>query len=236
MPEDRIAHSLAPHEMPLEIVYETAAMLVVNKARGIATHPAPSLKEPSLVNALLARYAALSGVAGRIRPGIVHRLDKDTTGLIMVAKTDSAHRNLAKQIEHRTASRRYVAWVAGLIEREEFLIDAPIGRDPKNRTRMAVVQGGKDAITHCTVLGKSGTNTVVEAKLQTGRTHQIRVHLSAVGHAVIGDPIYGLPDEHPLQLHAYRLGFDDPTTGNRVELESPPPSNFLPLPTKLLVT
>lgn len=224
-PANREPQDLTPHDAPLDIRFENEAMLVVNKSRGIATHPAPTLKEPSLVNILLHHFESLSSAGGAIRPGIVHRLDKDTTGLIMVAKTDFAHEHLSKQIQARTAERRYLAWVKGALDREEFVVDAPINRDPKNRLRMTVHKDGKPARTLFKVISKLAGVTLLEGKLETGRTHQVRVHLKAIGHPVIGDPVYG-GGPGPLQLHAYRLSFVDPATEGQVELECEPPEDF----------
>jgi 23S rRNA pseudouridine1911/1915/1917 synthase len=227
-PPDRPAHDLTPVERPLDVVFEDDQMLVVNKPRGMATHPAPSLKEPSLVNILLGRGGTLSEGSAPYRPGIVHRLDKDTTGLLVVAKTDRCHRFLAQQIADKTAERRYLAWVHGRLREGAFRIEAPVDRDPRNRTRMAVVEGGKPAVTHVRVVGEAEGRTLVGCRLETGRTHQIRVHLSWMGHPVGGDPLYGRHREPaPLQLHAGRLGLDHPS-GRRMEWTCEPPDDFLP--------
>lgn len=228
-PEESEPHDLTPAEIPLSVVFENADLLVVDKPRGLATHPAASLKEPSLVNALLARGHGLSEAGGAFRPGIVHRLDKDTTGLLVVAKNDAAHVALAKQIEGKSAERRYFAVVRGVPEQEKFRIDAPIARDPKNRQKMAVASGVKRAVTHVVVIGRADAGSVLAVRLETGRTHQIRVHLRSIGHPVVGDPVYGVKETEglPLQLHAAFLAFDDPTTGDRIECYSPPPSDFV---------
>lgn len=222
-------HDLEPADISLEIVYESDSMLVVNKPRGMATHPAPSLKEPSLVNALLSRTHSLSEEGGAFRPGIVHRLDKETTGLIMIAKTDVAHRHLAMQIELKTAERTYLCLANGDIEENSFVVDAPLGRDPRNRLRMAVRPDGKRAVTHFTKLARTDLGVYLEARLETGRTHQIRVHLKAIGHPVLGDRIYA-PKElqgYPLQLHAAKLDFDEPSNGKRMTVSVEPPDDFL---------
>jgi 23S rRNA pseudouridine1911/1915/1917 synthase len=228
-PEESPEHDLAPANIPLDVRYEDDSLLVVNKPRGLAAHPAASLKEPSLVNALLARSHRLSEVGGSFRPGIVHRLDKDTTGLMIVAKTDAAHLALAKQIERKEAERRYVAVVAGEIEHEQFTIEAPIARDRHNRLKMTVDPAGKPARTHVRVLAPlPGWGTLVAARLETGRTHQIRVHLLATGYPVLGDTIYA-PKQYrdgPLQLHAVFLAFAHPTTGARIEVFAEPPEDF----------
>ncbi len=228
-PEGAPAHDLTPAYIPLDIVFEDDALLVVNKPRGLAAHPATSLKEPSLVNALLARGSTLSETAGAFRPGIVHRLDKETTGLMVVAKTDAAHVSLARQIEGKSAERRYVAVVAGHVEREQFTIDAPIARSRQNRLLMAVDNEGKRAVTHVKRLARLDAGALVGARLETGRTHQIRVHLRAVGHPVLGDDLYA-PKEFahgPLQLHAVYLSFDHPSTGGRVDFYAEPDESFL---------
>lgn len=229
LPQDRPAHDLTPADIPLVVVYEDEHMLVVNKPRGLATHPAPSLKAPSLVNALLARGQELSGAGGTFRPGIVHRLDKDTTGLIVVAKSDSVHLALAKQFEKKSAERRYVAILEGELANARLTIDAPLARDPRNRFRMAVDPRGKPAVTHLKRLAEIDEGTLAAARLETGRTHQIRAHCKAVGHPVLGDPIYGSAKGTgtSMQLHAAYLAFDHPATGNRVEFFCRPPEDFL---------
>ena len=227
-PEESQPHDLTPADIPLEVLFENADLLVVNKPRGLAAHPAVSLKEPSLVNALLARGHTLSEAGGTFRPGIVHRLDKDTTGLLVVAKNDAAHVNLARQIEGKTAERRYFAVVRGVPDQEKFKMDAPIGRDPKSRQKMAVVPSGRRAVSHVLMLGRSDAGTVLAVRLETGRTHQIRVHLRSIGHPVVGDTVYGVKETEglPMQLHAAYLSFDDPTTGERITCFAEPPEDF----------
>ncbi len=228
-PADQEAHDLTPADIPLEIVYEDDHLLVVNKPRGLAAHPAASLKEPSLVNALLARSHDLSSAGGDFRPGIVHRLDKDTTGLMVVAKTDTAHVHLAKQIEGKSAERRYFAVAAGNVEQERFRIDAPIARDRRNRLKMAVDPLGKPATTHIIRIARLDAGWLLGVRLETGRTHQIRVHLSSLAMPVLGDVIYA-PKAYQsgaLQLHAAYLSFDHPLTGKRVECFALPPEDFL---------
>ncbi len=221
---DREPHALEPVEMDLEVVYEDDALLVVNKPRGLATHPASSLKEPSLVEGLLARGQPLSQGSAQWRPGIVHRLDKDTTGLIAIAKTDAAHHALAAQIEAKTMERRYFAWCEGCPAQEAWTVEARLGRDPRNPTRMAVTERGKMAVTDFRLL-ESGDESLLACRLRTGRTHQIRVHLQSIGHPVVGDPIYGRTGM-PLQLHAALLRLEHPVSGEVLELFCEPPSDF----------
>jgi 23S rRNA pseudouridine1911/1915/1917 synthase len=228
-PTESPPHDLEPAEIALDVLYEDDDVLVVNKPRGLATHPAASLKEPSLVNALLARSHGLSRGTAPYRPGIVHRLDKDTTGLIVVAKTDAAHVSLARQIEARTVSRLYVALVRGEPMEEAFTVDAPVGRHPGNPTLMAVKKTGKRAVTHVRTLARLGADTLVLCRLETGRTHQIRVHLAACHLPVVGDPLYApaAAQGPPLQLHAARLSFEHPTLGTVVSVYAPPPDDFV---------
>ncbi|HWD41980.1 MAG TPA: RluA family pseudouridine synthase [Fimbriimonas sp.] len=227
-PEEQAAHDLTPADIPLDVVYEDEWLLVVSKPRGLASHPAASLKESSLVNALLARGSQLSNVAGDYRPGIVHRLDKDTSGLMVVAKTDAVHVALAKQMESKSAERRYFAVVAGLVERDRFTVDAPIARNKANRLLMAVDSNGKRAVTHFKKIAVVPQGVVLGARLETGRTHQIRVHLSAVGLPVLGDRLYA-PKKYAeglLQLHAAYLEFTHPMTGERLCHYVAPDSEF----------
>lgn len=227
-PGPSVVHDLTPADIPLEALYEDEDLLVVNKPRGLAAHPAASLKEPSLVNALLARNITLSQTAGSFRPGIVHRLDKETTGLMVVAKTDQAHVKLAKQMESKTAERRYFAVVSGDIEQERFKIEAPIARNKHNRLLMAIDSTGKLAVTHVKRIKRMDQGMLIGARLETGRTHQIRVHLSAVGHPVLGDKLYA-PKEFssgPLQLHAGYLAFDHPSSNERVVVYAGPDESF----------
>ena len=221
-------HDLTPADIPLDILFEDEDLLVVNKPRGLAAHPAASLKEPSLVNALLARNISLSQTAGSFRPGIVHRLDKETTGLMVVAKNDNAHVKLAKQMETKTAERRYFAVVHGDIEQDRFKVEAPIARNKHNRLLMTVDANGKMAVTHVKRLFRLEQGMLIAARLETGRTHQIRVHLSAVGHPVLGDKLYA-PKElatGDLQLHAGYLAFDHPTKNERIAVFASPDASF----------
>ncbi len=218
-------------DLPLDIRYEDADLIVVNKAQGMATHPAPGTACGTLVNALLARTADLSGIGGELRPGIVHRLDKDTSGLLVVAKNDKAHRNLQAQIQARTARREYLAIAHGRFKSHEGTIDAAIGRHPKDRIRMAIVPSGRRAVTHFAVLEELREATYLELRLETGRTHQIRVHLAHLGHPIVGDPVYGASRPSPIRvpgqlLHAWKLSFDHPRTGERMAFQADPPPEF----------
>lgn len=221
---------IAAEPMDLDIVYEDSDVVVVNKPRGLVVHPAPGHYSGTLVNGLLAHCKDLSGINGVMRPGIVHRIDKDTSGLLMVAKNDKSHESLAQQLKDHTVTRRYVALVHGVIGHEKGTIDAPIGRDPKNRQQMAVVfENSKPAVSHFAVLERMKDHTLVELKLETGRTHQIRVHMKYIGHPLVGDPKYGPKSELPIDgqaLHARALGFTHPTTGERLEFEAPLPDDM----------
>lgn len=221
---------IRPEPIPLDIVYEDGDVLVVNKPRGLVVHPAPGHYSGTLVNGLLHHCRDLSGINGVLRPGIVHRIDKDTSGLLMVAKNDLAHMGLAKQLKDHTVNRKYVAIVHGVIPHEMGTIDAPIGRDPKNRQQMAVVfENSKPAVTHFVVLERFKEFTMVELKLETGRTHQIRVHMKYIGHPLLGDPKYGPKNRLELDgqaLHAKTLGFYHPRTGEYLEFEAPLPKEL----------
>ncbi|WP_312114092.1 RluA family pseudouridine synthase [Brevibacillus reuszeri] len=223
--------TIEPEAMPLEIVYEDSDVVVVNKPRGLVVHPAPGHYGGTLVNGLLAHCKDLSGINGVLRPGIVHRIDKDTSGLLMVAKNDKAHVGLAEQLKAHSVDRKYVAIVHGVIPHEMGTIDAPIGRDPKNRQQMAVVfENSKPAITHFVVLERFKEHTLVELKLETGRTHQIRVHMKYIEYPLAGDPKYGPKDTLDLDgqaLHAKTLGFTHPRTGERLEFEAPLPKELV---------
>ncbi len=220
--------TLVPQAMDLHVVYEDSDLLVIDKPAGLVTHPAPGHPDHTLANAVLAHCPDLEGVGGEIRPGLVHRLDKDTSGLIVVAKNDAAQTGLSGQFKDRTVSKAYLAAVTGHPEPERAIIDAPIGRHPRSRTRMAVVSTGRDAVTEYDVLRRLRGYGLVEARPRTGRTHQIRVHMASVGHPVAGDATYGHPapglERH--FLHAHRLAFTHPRTGNRLKLESPLPKDL----------
>lgn len=224
----RAPHDLTPADLPVKIRFEDESMLVVVKPRGVATHPAPGLKEATLVNALLGMNADLSEGSEAFRPGIVHRLDKETTGLLMVAKTDVAHRELARQIAAKTAERRYLGLCHGEIPRQRLRIEAPMARDPRDRRKMRVDPDGKNAVTHIKLLSSVSGQSLFAARLETGRTHQIRVHLFSIGHPLIGDSIYSPARiaEGPLQLHAGYLEFDHPLTRERMAFYEPPPEDF----------
>ena len=221
--------TLVPEEAPIEVVYEDRDLLVVNKPAGLVVHPAVGHPTGTLANIVIGRW---EGPAGEetLRPGIVHRLDKDTSGLMVVAKNPAAQANLASQLKNRQVTKRYLLLVHGRLTPGRGLIDAPIGRDPRDRKRMAVVAGGREARTRFKVLEYIGDFSLVEATLDTGRTHQIRVHFCAIGFPIVGDPVYGVVDERlPLQrqfLHASLLGFRLPSTGEYVEFTSDLPADL----------
>ena len=222
--------SVEAADIPLDIVYEDAGFAVVNKPRGMVVHQASSYRaNDTLVNALLFRLKDLSGVNGVIRPGIVHRLDKDTSGLIVVAKTDEAHRSLAEQIEKKTARRIYVAIADGNFREDSGTVDAPIGRNPRDRKKMAVVERGKRAVTHYEVLERFCAYTLVRYELETGRTHQIRVHSAYIHHPVTGDSLYGGSTaifKDGQLLHAEKLILKNPATGEEMTFTAPLPADF----------
>lgn len=223
---------IQPEAIPLDIYYEDDYLLVVNKPSGMVVHPAPGNHEKTLVNALMHHCNnKLSGINGEIRPGIVHRIDKDTSGLLLVAKTDEVHNDLANQISKKTVTRKYLALVEGTIHEDTATIDAPIGRDLNNRKKMAVTNiNSKNAITHLKILERYPKATLIECRLETGRTHQIRVHLNYIGHPVVNDPVYGhkkLDDkEFGQMLHAKTLGFIHPVTKKYLEFSADPPAKF----------
>ena len=225
------ATDVVPEDIPLDILYEDEDVIVVNKARGMVVHPAAGVSRGTLVNALLAHCKDLSGINGALRPGIVHRLDKDTSGVMIAAKNDAAHRSLAEQIQEKTAKRVYWAILTGNIAETEGVIHGAIGRNPKDRQKMAVVQeNGKDATTNFRVLERFGAYTLAECRLLTGRTHQIRVHMAYIGHPVVGDPKYGAK-KCPFSiegqaLHSRTLMFTHPRTGERMEFEAPLPEDM----------
>lgn len=218
---------IAAQDIPLTIIYEDSDIAVIDKPKGMVVHPAHGNPDNTLVNALLFHIKDLSGINGEIRPGIVHRLDKDTSGIMVVAKNDNAHRNLSAQIKAQTINREYIALVHGIIKENLGTIDAPIGRSKVERKKMAVVAEGRNAISHYQVMERFHNYTFVKVKLVTGRTHQIRVHMAYMKHSVVGDPLYGSPRKHfnldSQALHAHILGFNHPSTGEYVEFKSPVP-------------
>ena len=219
---------LEPENIPLDIVYEDDDVIVVNKPQGMVVHPAPGHPNHTLVNALL-YHSPLSTINGEFRPGIVHRIDKDTSGLLMIAKNDLAHRSLAAQLKAKTNDREYVALVHGVIKEERGTIDAPLGRSKKDRKKQAVVEDGRHAVTHFKVLERFQHYTLVSCRLETGRTHQIRVHMKYIGHPLAGDPLYGPRKTLPgngQYLHARLLGFKHPRTGKQMTFTSPLPEYF----------
>ncbi|MBP3461754.1 MAG: RluA family pseudouridine synthase [Bacilli bacterium] len=221
---------IEPEKMDLDIVYEDDDVIVVNKENGVVVHPAPGNYKHTLVNGLM-YHSKLSSINGEFRPGIVHRIDAYTTGLLMVAKNDKAHIDLAKQLEEKTTHRKYIALVWGVINTDTGTIDAPIGRDINDRKKMAVTDiNSKDAITHFKVLERYSNATLIELELETGRTHQIRVHMNYIGYPIVNDPVYGkrkIIDNTGQCLHAKELGFVHPTTKKYMEFTSELPECFL---------
>ncbi|MBR4944601.1 MAG: RluA family pseudouridine synthase [Peptococcaceae bacterium] len=222
---------IQPEPMDLDIVYEDSDLLIVNKPVGLVVHPAHGHYSGTLVNGLLAHCNDLSGINGKMRPGIVHRIDKDTSGLLMIAKNDLAHQHLAAQLKDHSIRRAYYALVQGVISEPAGLVDAPIGRHEVDRKKMAVTfKNSKEARTHYYVKERFARNTFIECRLETGRTHQIRVHMSYLGHPLVGDPLYGTRKNNldfPGQaLHAYALGFVHPRTGEELYFEAPMPEHF----------
>lgn len=229
---------LVAEDIPLDILYEDEQLLILNKPAGLVVHPAPGHADGTLVNALLAHCPNLPGIGGVQRPGIVHRLDKDTTGAIAIAKTDIAYQHLQAQLQAKTARREYLGVVYGAPKTESGTVDLPIGRHPQDRKKMAIVpieEGGRSAITHWQVKERLGNYTLIHFQLETGRTHQIRVHSAKIGHPIVGDPVYGsgrsigvnLPGQ---ALHAWRLKLQHPISGDWIEVTAPLPQTF----TKLL--
>ena len=222
---------LKPQDIPIDIVYEDSSIIVVNKPKGLVVHPAVGNPDGTLVNAIMNICKdSLSGIGGEIRPGIVHRLDKDTTGLLIIAKNDKAHTNLSEQIKNREVKKIYIALVRGIIPENEATINMPIGRSTKDRKKMAVVKNGKEAVTHFKVLNRFKNYTLLEIKIDTGRTHQIRVHMSEIGYPIVGDMVYSNgKNEFGVEgqmLHAKSLDFKHPITGKQMHLEADIPKYF----------
>lgn len=227
------ATTVRPQSLPLDIVYEDDDLLVINKAAGMVVHPAPGHAEDTLVNALLARYPDLQATGSEQRPGIVHRLDRDTSGLLIVAKNPRVQAQLAEQMQRHQVVKRYIALVEGVLALDQGSIDAPIGRDPRHRQQMTITtHGSRQARTHFRVLERFARHTLLLLQLETGRTHQIRVHLKAIGHPVVGDPMYGSGNMgHGVTLkrqflHASQLQLTHPVTGARLEFEAPLPEDL----------
>lgn len=221
---------LEADDIEIDVVYEDEHLIVVNKPRGLVVHPAAGHPRGTLVNALVYRGVQLSHLGGELRPGVVHRIDKDTSGLLVLAKSDLAYASLAAQLKEHTMERRYRAIVHGRIDHEEGTIEAPIGRDPKNRQRMGVTDHGKDSVTHFHVLERFPHHTYLELKLETGRTHQIRVHMTYIGHPLVGDPVYGHRHDDGFAgqaLHAMTLGFNHPLSGERLRFDAVVPADIL---------
>ncbi len=220
-----------PENIPLDVVYEDDDLAVINKPKGMVVHPAPGNPSGTLVNALLYRFQTLSGAGGEIRPGIVHRIDRMTSGLLVVAKNDFAHEALARQFAEHTAHREYLCLVHGNLKEDSGTVDAPIGRHKTDRKRMAVTEDGRRAVTHWHVLERFGTETLLNVRLETGRTHQIRVHMAYIKHPILGDEVYGSPAPklglNGQALHGYRLTFSHPRTGETMSFTAPLPDDFI---------
>jgi 23S rRNA pseudouridine1911/1915/1917 synthase len=229
IPEPEVLE-VTPEQMDLDIIYEDSDVIVVNKPKGMVVHPAPGHHSGTLVNGLMHHCKDLSGINGVIRPGIVHRIDKDTSGLLMIAKNDAAHESLVNQLKAKTTKRVYQAIVHGVIAHEHGTVDAPIGRDKKERQNMTVTdENSRDAVTHFTVLERFDNFTFVQCQLETGRTHQIRVHMKYIGFPLAGDPKYGPKKTLDIEgqaLHASVLGFTHPRTGEEMVFEAPMPEQM----------
>ena len=228
-------------DIPLEILYQDEDLAVVYKPSGMVVHPAAGNPDGTLVNALLGRLDHLSGIGGEIRPGIVHRIDKDTSGLLLVAKNDFSHLSLSEQIKAHSVQRAYLAIAQGGFREDAGTVEGPIGRHPTERKRMAIVPDGREAATHWRVLERLKGATLIECQLTTGRTHQIRVHMASIGHPLLGDPLYG-PKKMPFPvaggqlLHAFRIGFVHPRSGEEMLFEAPPEQRFINWQKKLQQT
>ena len=238
LPEEPVNVGLVPENIPLDILYEDDDVLIVNKPKGMVVHPAAGHEGGTLVNAIMYHCGdSLSGINGELRPGIVHRIDRDTTGSLIICKNDNAHRRIAAQIAEHSANRIYEGIVMGRIGEDEGTINATIGRNPKDRKKMAIVPDGREAVTHFEVIERFDKCTYCRFKLETGRTHQIRVHMASKGHPLLGDTVYG-PAKQPFKLegqtlHAKTIGFIHPSTGEYVEFEAPLPEYFEELLRKL---
>ena len=237
---DPVSIDIEPENIPLDIIYEDDDVILVNKPKGMVVHPAPGHYSGTLVNGLMYHFKdSLSGINGEFRPGIVHRIDMDTTGVLVVCKNDNAHRSLSEQLHEHSITRKYYAIVHGNIAQDDGTVDAPIGRSPKDRKKMAInTRNGRHAVTHYRVLERfGGKYTFIECQLETGRTHQIRVHMASIGHPILGDEVYG-PKKCPFKLqgqtrHAGILGFGHPSTGEYVEFKADLPEYFEDLIKKL---
>lgn len=228
-PEPELVEIVA-EQLPLDVYYEDQDVIVVNKQRGMVVHPAPGHSSGTLVNALMYHCTDLSGINGELRPGIVHRIDKDTSGLIMAAKNDKAHTSLAAQLKEHSVTRKYIALVHGNLSHDQGTVDAPIGRDAQDRKMYTVTErNSKHAVTHFHVMERFGDYTLLELKLETGRTHQIRVHMKFIGHPLVGDPMYGRSKGIKMEgqaLHAAVLGFIHPKTSEYMEFSAPLPQDM----------
>jgi 23S rRNA pseudouridine1911/1915/1917 synthase len=226
-PAGEVALLAMPEDLPLEILYQDAAVIAINKPAGLVVHAGAGVESGTLVNRLVHHFAALSQVGGDLRPGIVHRLDKGTSGVLLVARNDAAHRALAAQFADRAVEKTYLALVHGHVRNEQGRVTAPISRDPVRRIRMtAKLAKGRSALTEFGVLRRFEKFTYLEVRIGTGRTHQIRVHLSSIGHPVAGDKLYGAPPAQRIFLHAWRIAFTSPATGQRVTVEAPLPAEL----------
>ncbi len=226
-PADEVPLLAAPEDLPLEILYQDAAVIAINKPAGLVVHAGAGAESGTLVNRLVHHFATLSQVGGDLRPGIVHRLDKGTSGVLLVARNDAAHRALAAQFAGRTVEKTYLALVHGKVRDEQGRVTTPIARDPNRRIRMtAKLATGRSALTEYRVLRRFEKFTYLEVRIGTGRTHQIRVHLSSIGHPVAGDKLYGAPPAERIFLHAWRIVFTSPATDERVTVEAPVPAEL----------
>lgn len=231
LPEN-VEPDIAAENIPLDILYEDEDILIVNKPKHMVVHPAPGHLSGTLVNAVLYHCrSSLSGINGVMRPGIVHRIDKDTSGSLIICKNDKAHNSIAAQLKEHSVTRIYHAIVYGVLKEDEITIDVPLGRDPKDRLKIAVVQTGKRAVTHVRVLKRFAKYTYVACRLETGRTHQIRVHMAHIGHPILGDPVYASGRKSPVKcdgqaLHAKVIGFIHPVSGEYMEFDAPLPDEF----------